>query len=352
MAKNKLKSTTQEHATFKEGSGSAVKLPRVPSVSNRHTLPHKRQQFGSDIPAKDEIRRPRKEAAQKQTTPRDTELSRLQKNARNKEYRLRQLGASNEAVDFASPRISMVEVKKMNPQQKAEYKAQLKAFNSRENKLSTAAYNGTIKSINAWAGEYNKHARSERQRIESIPVDYSVSGAAGAIKPISQWKAERGLAEKDPRTGQPTGRVFVTRGQIHGSVSELGTHTMQKPKDLKTALKREETVRKMAQMKFSERRKSLRKSVDEMVRAYGDDDLADRIAKLSAAQFDILMHETNFMAEVAVAYSPFSERKTSGMSELRAIAKGGEGNGDGTADFEGQKSAASELVSIVEGAVR
>lgn len=350
MRKNGISKTTDERASFDMTTGS-VQLPKAPSVAKRHKSVTRKQDVGGVVTHKNEMRKPRPEA-KPDAGPVSKELRKLQKNARNKEYRMRQLGASTEAVDYASPRVAMTEVRKMNARQRRAYAAKLKAFNARENKLQVAAYEGTIKSINAWAGEYNKHARKERKRIESIPIDYSVSGADGAIKPISQWKRERGLEERDPRTGKPTGRVFVTRGQIHGSVSELATKSMTKPKDLKAALRREETVRKMAELAFTERRRMLRKSVDEMIRAWGDDELADKVKKLTAAQFDVLIHETNFMAEAAVAYSPFSERKNKGQSELRAVAKGGEGNGDGTADFQGQKDAATILVDIVKGAVK
>lgn len=349
MRKNGLSKTTEERASFDMTTGK-VQVPKAPSLAKKHKRPAKRQDVGGVVTHKNEMRKPRREA-KPDAGPVSAELRKLQKNARNKEYRMRQLGASTQAVGFASPRAAMTDVRKMNARQRSAYAAKLKAFNARENRLSVAAYEGTVKSINAWAGEYNKHARNERKRIESIPIDYSVSGATGNIKPISQWKRERGLEERDPRTGKPTGRVFVTRGQIHGSVSELSPKSMTKPKDLKTALRREETVRKMAELAFAERRTMLRQSVDEMIRAWGDDELADKVKGLTDAQFDVLIHETNFMAEAAVAYSPFSERKNKGQSEVRAVAKGGEGNGDGTADFQGQKDAATMLVDLVKGAV-
>lgn len=347
--KNGIAKTTDERASFDMTTGK-VQLPKAPSLAKKHKAPTKRQDVGSVVTHKNDMRKPRREA-KPDAGPVSKELRKLQKNARNKEYRMSQLGASAEAIGYASPRVAMTEVRKMSTRQRQAYAAKLKAFNARQNKLSVAAYEGTVKSINAWAGEYNKHARRERKRIESIPIDYSVSGATGAIKPISQWKRERGLEERDPRTGKPTGRVFVTRGQIHGSVSELAPKSMTKPKDLKTALRREETVRRMAELAFTERRTMLRHSVDEMIRAWGDDELADKVKGLTDTQFDVLLHETNFMAEAAVAYSPFSERRNKGQSEIRAVAKGGEGNGDGTADFQGQKDAAALLVDIVKGAV-
>ena len=350
MRKNGLSKTTDERASFDMTTGR-VRMPKVPSVAKKHKTPTKKQDVGGVVTHKNEMRKPRREA-KPDAGPVSKEIRQLQKNARNKEYRMRRLGVSNESVAFASPRVAMTEVRKMTTRQRQAYAAKLKAFNARENKLSVAAYEGTIKSINAWAGEYNKSARKARKRIESIPIDYSVSGAQGAIKPISEWKRERGLEERDPRTGKPTGRVFVTRGQVHGSVSELSPKSMTKPKDLKAALRREQTVRNMAQLAFSERRRMLRDSVDQMIRAWGDDELADKVKKLTAAQFDVLIHETNFMAEAAVAYSPFSERQNKGQSMVREVAKGGEGDGDGTAGFQSQKDAATMLVDIVKGAVR
>ena len=66
------------------------------------------------------------------------ELSRLQKNARNKLYRLRKKGISNAQLDsIAVPVKSWGEVQRMNAVQKRVYIDELKAFNSRKNVIKT-----------------------------------------------------------------------------------------------------------------------------------------------------------------------------------------------------------------------
>lgn len=66
------------------------------------------------------------------------ELSRLQKNARNKLYRLRKKGIINAEINqMAVPVKSWNEVLNMSPREKNAYARQLKEFNSRENRIET-----------------------------------------------------------------------------------------------------------------------------------------------------------------------------------------------------------------------
>lgn len=60
---------------------------------------------------------------------------RLQKNARNKESRLRKLGASEIQIKSTSPVLPWSEVEKMSPQQLGHYGRRLAAYNSRSNRL-------------------------------------------------------------------------------------------------------------------------------------------------------------------------------------------------------------------------
>lgn len=68
--------------------------------------------------------------AKKKRTDLDKTISRLQKNARNKIYRLRRSGASDEDIAAIDPRRS---TKGMNGSQKAAYARALERFNARDN---------------------------------------------------------------------------------------------------------------------------------------------------------------------------------------------------------------------------
>ena len=70
----------------------------------------------------------------KKRTELDKEISRLQKNARNKLYRLRKKGAINAQISAAfNPVIPAVELKGMSTVEKRQYAQKLREFNAREN---------------------------------------------------------------------------------------------------------------------------------------------------------------------------------------------------------------------------
>lgn len=70
----------------------------------------------------------------KQRTELDKEVSRLQKNARNKLYRLRKKGAINAQISAAfNPVIPAAELKGMSTVEKRQYAQKLREFNAREN---------------------------------------------------------------------------------------------------------------------------------------------------------------------------------------------------------------------------
>jgi hypothetical protein len=70
----------------------------------------------------------------KKRTELDKEVSRLQKNARNKLYRLRKKGAINAQISAAfNPVIPAVELKGMSDVEKRQYAQKLREFNAREN---------------------------------------------------------------------------------------------------------------------------------------------------------------------------------------------------------------------------
>lgn len=89
----------------------------------------------------------------------DVEISRLQKNARNKLYRLRQKGAINAQISAAfNPVVPANQLKGMSAIEKRQYASKLKEFNKREtaynfergNEVVIQAGGSVIKSVELW----------------------------------------------------------------------------------------------------------------------------------------------------------------------------------------------------------
>ena len=78
--------------------------------------------------------------ASRNRTALDKQISRAQKNARNKLYRIRQAGAIN--TEEFDPRVSQQELKGMNGSQKKAYLRKLELFNARHNKIIVQPQNG------------------------------------------------------------------------------------------------------------------------------------------------------------------------------------------------------------------
>ena len=89
----------------------------------------------------------------------DVEISRLQKNARNKLYRLRQKGAINAQISAAfNPVVPANQLKGMSAIEKRQYASKLKEFNKREtaynfergNEVVIQSGGSVIKSVELW----------------------------------------------------------------------------------------------------------------------------------------------------------------------------------------------------------
>lgn len=156
----------------------------------------------------------------KKRTELDKEVSRLQKNARNKLYRLRQKGAINAQISAVfNPVIPAVQLKGMSDVEKRQYAQKLREFNARENAyafnrgtevviqregtpiVSTELWNrrmeeaelNVIRAENATKlknireSVLNKIPESQVRNIDFIesPMEYAIDdGRFSAIKPV------------------------------------------------------------------------------------------------------------------------------------------------------------------------
>lgn len=99
------------------------------------------------------------------------ELSRLQKNARNKLYRLRKKGITNAQINqMAVPVKSWGEVQTMSTREQNAYARQLREFNSRENRIETQgkSLNYVLQRSSNIALPYEKVLSTELQKQSEI----------------------------------------------------------------------------------------------------------------------------------------------------------------------------------------
>lgn len=130
----------------------------------------------------------------------DKQISRAQKNARNKLYRIRQNGAIN-SEEF-DPRVSQVELKQMNGSQKKAYLKKLELFNSRANKVIVQPGNGIaipetkLKEYRQAELELNAARILRRAGIEEAVKSAAVRDISRIQETVNKEIARRERAEK------------------------------------------------------------------------------------------------------------------------------------------------------------
>ena len=99
----------------------------------------------------------------------------FQKRTRDKEYRLRRQGASQESIDKVSPRESWGSVKAMTPAQRRRYATRLDRFNKKGAYVGSASGDIIPKSYITQSRKlikaHNKFVASETKRIQGIAPD-------------------------------------------------------------------------------------------------------------------------------------------------------------------------------------
>lgn len=120
----------------------------------------------------------------KKRTELDKEVSRLQKNARNKLYRLRQKGAINAQISAAfNPVIPAAELKGMSVVEKRQYAQKLREFNAREN---TYAFNKGTEVVIQREGTAIRSVELWQRRLEEAELNVIRSENAAKLKTIRE----------------------------------------------------------------------------------------------------------------------------------------------------------------------
>lgn len=220
-------------------------------------------------------------------------LARLQKNARNKEYRLRQRGANALGVGEASPRLPASVVANMSVSEQRAYAARLRRFNSRDNSLHVYAETGavvpksTFRAIEEGQRRYNE---AMRQRVE---------GLAQLVKGTTLEERTRAQID-DLRYRLATSTRQLGGVYIGGRVARI---SIEPPTTAEVARRREKMVREMnTRESDSDRRTRVRKNAMQMLYLMGADAQARKISNLSNQQFDVLVSVTNFFDLISVPF--------------------------------------------------
>lgn len=185
------------------------------------------------------------------------ELSRLQKNARNKLYRLRKKGITNAHINqMAVPVKSWKEVQTMSTREQNAYARQLREFNSRKNRIETqgASLNYVLQRNSNIALPYEKVfeyriveaerniIRAQRRaRLESIRENVELNkpdDVVAAIESITKNLPEkisredfgRGGAENLVAQVEPRNTPFKSLEQLENTIKAYNSSVKNAPK--------------------------------------------------------------------------------------------------------------------------
>lgn len=258
------------------------------------------------------------------------ELSRLQKNARNKLYRLRKKGITNAQINqMAVPVKSWDEVQTMTKREQNAYARQLREFNSRENRIETQgqSLNYVLQRNSNIALPYEKVfeyriaeaerniIRAERRaRLEAIRENVELNkpdDIVEAIESITKNLPEkisredfgRGGAENLVAQVEPRNTPFKSLEQLEHAIKAYN-------RSVKNAPKTDEAL--------SRQNRGYIESVTNRLsdEGYLTEELADILDNLNDDQIYYLYHYTDFDALTAVyRYQRDYDEGRSGVSD-------------------------------------
>ena len=258
------------------------------------------------------------------------ELSRLQKNARNKLYRLRKKGVTNAQINqMAVPVKSWDEVQSMSVRDQNAYARQLREFNSRENRIETQgeAMNYVLQRNSNIALPYEKVfeyrileaerniIRAERRaRLESIRENIELNKPDEVVEAIES--ITKNLPEKISREDFGRGGAENLVAQV-----EARNTPFKSLKQLENAIKAYNRSVKNAPKTDEVLTKQNRGYIDSIANRLSDEgylteELVNILDNLTDDQIYYLYHYTDFDSLTAVyRYTQDYEKGHSGVSE-------------------------------------
>lgn len=258
------------------------------------------------------------------------ELSRLQKNARNKLYRLRKKGITNAHINqMAVPVKSWSEVQTMSAREQNAYARQLRGFNSRENRIETRgnSLNYVLQRNSNIALPYEKVfeyriveaerniIRAERRaRLEKIRENVELNKPDDVIEAIES--ISKNLPEK-------ISREDFGRGGVENLVAQVEPRNtpFKSLEQLENAIKGYTRASKNAPKTDEALTRQNRGYIESIINRLSDEgylteELANILDNLSNDQIYYLYHYTDFDAITSVyRYTRDYDEGRSGVAE-------------------------------------
>lgn len=196
------------------------------------------------------------------------DVSRVQKRARDKEYRLRKQGATRESIAEISPRRSWKEIKAMSPAQQQDYAKRLDTWNRK------ARYTGVTSGNVIPSNLIDQAKRLQQKRNQFI---YSERERIRGISP-SEW-------DKYYRNREG----ILARGEdIVGLLSPIDVKKMEPPASVQVARRRIKRFEERNKRKFSYYRGLQRSAMERILWKLDQYELAEVVHQMKNDAFDLL----------------------------------------------------------------
>lgn len=196
------------------------------------------------------------------------DVSRVQKRARDKEYRLRKQGASREAISEVSPRKSWKEIQAMSPAQQQAYAKRLDTWNRK------ARYTGVTSGNVVPTRLIDQAKRLQQKRNQFI---YSERDRIRGIAP-GEW-------DKYYRNREG---ILAKGEDIVGLLAPIDVKKMEPPASVEVAKRRIKRFEERNKHKFSWYRKRQREAMEQMLWKLDQYELAEVVHQMNNDAFDLL----------------------------------------------------------------
>lgn len=218
------------------------------------------------------------------------DVSRVQKRARDKEYRLRKQGASRESIAEISPRKPWKEVKAMTHAEQQDYAKRLDIWNRTARYMGVSSGNviptTLIDQAKRLQAKRNEFIYSERERIKGI--------APG------EWEKYY-----TPREG-----ILGKGGDIMGLLAPIDISKMNPPASVEVARRRIKRFEERNKHKFSYYRGLQRNAMERMLWKLDQYELAEVVHQMKNDAFDLLSTVYASWDTLKYEYTPKGEGTT------------------------------------------
>lgn len=196
------------------------------------------------------------------------DVSRVQKRARDKEYRLRKQGATRESIGSISPRKSWAEIKAMPSAQQQAYARQLNAWNKKARYTVVESGNviptNLIDQAKRLQEKHNRFIYSERERIRGIaPEEWD-----------KYYRNREGILAKGE--------------DIVGLLAPVDVKKMEPPASVQVARRRIKRFEERNKHKFSYYRGLQRSAMERILWKLDQYELAEVVHQMKNDAFDLL----------------------------------------------------------------